>query len=78
MPTSGDLKSGDTPVSIYPTPPPPEKKEMKPPPHQIDLHAPKSTKSFQDFLSRPKYSEGKSISNLLVNGDPVRESVIWP
>ena len=31
MPTSGDLKSGD-PVSNYP-----------PPPHQIYLHAPKST-----------------------------------
>ena len=30
------------------------------------------------FLSSPKYSEDKSISNLLVNGDPIRQSVIWP
>ena len=45
MPTSGELKSGDfcfiTPR--YRTTTPPKKKEMRPPPHQINLHAPKST-----------------------------------
>ena len=43
---SGDLKSGDfsfiTP-RYRTTPAPPKKKEMRPPPHQIDFHAPKST-----------------------------------
>jgi len=44
MPSSGDLKSGD-PVSNYTThtPFPPKKKAMRPPPHQINLHAAKST-----------------------------------
>ena len=36
MPTSGDLRSGDTPVSNYPNPPL-KKKEMRPP-----LNRPKS------------------------------------
>ena len=51
MPTFADLKSGDFSF-IAPwyqtTPPPPIKKEeVRPPLHQIDLHAPKSTQSFQ-------------------------------
>ena len=45
MPTSGDLKSGEfsfiTPQ--HRTNPSPKKKVMTPPPHQIDLHTPKST-----------------------------------
>ena len=41
MSTSGDLKSGDQ-VSNYPTRPP-EERPMRPPPHQIYLHAPKLT-----------------------------------
>ena len=40
MPTSGDLKSGDF---SFARPPHPEEKGDETTPHQIDLHAPKST-----------------------------------
>ena len=58
MPTSGDLKSGDIPVSNYTTtPPPPKKKEMRPPHHQIHLHALKSCNVHLNLITVGKREE---------------------
>ena len=79
MPTSRDLKPGDTPVSNYPTPPQQKGDEttsmllnqLRACNVHLNLAAGKKEdlQSLEDFLKLTKYSEEKSIFNLLVNGD---------
>ena len=68
MPTSGDLKSGDTAISNYPTPPPPplRQKEKRRPdrPHQIDLRAPKIDLELAMFTLTLQRKKRKRISEV--------------